>query len=53
MVNRLKKYAYMILTTETISAERIVNILLRYIVVNHGIPSKIISDRDKLFISNI
>jgi hypothetical protein len=53
IVDRLTKYAYIIPTTETINAGQIANIILRYIVINYGIPSKIISDRDKLFISNI
>jgi antitoxin component of RelBE/YafQ-DinJ toxin-antitoxin module len=53
IVDRLIKYAYIILTTKTITAEQIANILLRYMVANHRIPSKIISNRDKLFISNI
>lgn len=53
IVDRLTKYAYMIPTTETIDAGQIANIMLRYIVANHGMPSKITLDRDKLFTSNI
>jgi hypothetical protein len=53
IVDRLTKYAYMIPTTETIDAGQMANIILRYVVTNYRIPSKIISDRDKLFISNI
>lgn len=50
VVDRLTKYIYMILTIETINVEQIVNILLRYVIANHGMLSKIILDRDKLFI---
>lgn len=53
IVDWFTKYAYIILTTETINAEWMANILLQYIFVNHRIPNKIISDWDKLFISNI
>jgi hypothetical protein len=53
IVDRLTKYAYMIPTTETIDAGQIANIVLQHMVANHGMPSRIISDRDKLFTSNI
>jgi hypothetical protein len=53
VVDRLTKYVYIILTTETINVQVIANLLLRYIFTNHGTPSKITSDRDKLFISNM
>jgi hypothetical protein len=53
IVDRLTKYAYIIPTIETIDTNQMANIILRYIVTNHRIPSKIISDRDKLFTSNI
>ena len=53
IVDRLTKYAYMIPTTETIDAEQMANIVLRHVVANHGMPSKITSDRDKLFTSNM
>ena len=53
IVDRLTKYAYIILTTETINSDQIANLVLRYIVANHRLLSKIISDRDKLFISKI
>jgi IS30 family transposase len=53
VVDRLTKYAYMIPTTETIDARQIANLLLRYVFTNHGTPSKITSDRDKLFTSNM
>ena len=53
IVDRLTKYAYMILTTETINSDQIANLVLRYMVVNHRLLYKIISDRDKLFTSNI
>jgi transposase InsO family protein len=53
VVDRLTKYAYMIPTTETIDARQMANLLLRYVFTNHGTPSKITSDRDKLFTSNM
>jgi transposase InsO family protein len=53
VVDRLTKYAYMIPTTERISANQMANLLLRYVFANHGTPSKITSDRDKLFTSNM
>lgn len=53
VVDRLTKYAYMIPTTETINAEQMANILLRHVIANHGMPSKITSDRDKLFTSKM
>jgi hypothetical protein len=53
VVDRLTKYAYIIPITEIITASGLANLLLRYIFTNHGTLSKITSDRDKLFISNI
>jgi transposase InsO family protein len=53
IVDRLTKYAYMIPTTETIDAGQMANIVLRHVVANHGMPSRITSDRDKLFTSNM
>ena len=53
VVDRLTKYAYMIPTTERIDARAMANLLLRYVFANHGTPSKITSDRDKLFTSNM
>jgi hypothetical protein len=53
VVDRLTKYAYMIPTTETIDARQMANLLLRYVFTNHGTPTKITSDRDKLFTSNM
>jgi hypothetical protein len=53
IVDRLTKYAYMIPTTETIDAGQMANIVLRHMVANHGMPSRIILDRDKLFTSNM
>ena len=53
VVDRLTKYAYMIATTENINANQMANLLLRYVFANHGTPSKITSDRDKLFTSKM
>ena len=51
--DRLTKYAYIIPTTERIDARTMATLLLRHVFANHGTPSKITSDRDKLFTSNI
>jgi transposase InsO family protein len=53
VVDRLTKYAYMIPTTERIDARTMATLLLRHVFANHGTPSKITSDRDKLFTSNM
>ena len=53
IVDKLTKYAYMIPTTERIDAKQMASILVRNIFANHGIPRKIISNRDKLFTLNI
>jgi hypothetical protein len=53
VVDRLTKYSYMVPTTETIDAKVIASLLFRYIFTNHGTPERMISDRDKLFTSNI
>lgn len=53
VVDKLTKYAYIIVITKTIDTNRMANILLRYVFVNHGALRKITLDRDKLFILNI
>ena len=53
VVDRLTKYAHIIPTTETIDARQMANLLLKYVFANHRTPSKITSDRDKLFTSNM
>jgi ascorbate-specific PTS system EIIC-type component UlaA len=53
VVDRLTKYSYIILTIEIINTNTIVFLLFRYIFANYRTLQKIISDRDKLFISKI
>jgi hypothetical protein len=52
IINRLIKYAYFILYKEGLTTEELVYAFNRNIIINHGILKEIISNRDKLFISN-
>jgi hypothetical protein len=52
IINRLIKYAYFISYKESSTAEKLVYIFNRNIIINYGISEEIISDRNKLFISN-
>jgi hypothetical protein len=52
VTDRLIKYAYFIPYKEGLTTEELVYIFNRNIIVNYGILEEIISDRDKLFISN-
>ncbi|ERF69955.1 hypothetical protein EPUS_08766 [Endocarpon pusillum Z07020] len=49
--DRLTKYAYFIPYLESSTAEDMAHTFLQYVYANHGMPSEIISDRDKLFTS--
>jgi hypothetical protein len=51
ITDRLTKYAYMLPYKESSTAEDLARVILREILANHGMPSEIISDRDKLFTS--
>jgi hypothetical protein len=51
IIDRLIKYGYFVPYKESSTAEDLVYIFVRYIVGNHEILKRIISDRDKLFIS--
>ena len=51
IVDRLTKFAYFVLFKETYTAGDFAHVFLKYIVINHGLPRDIISDRDKLFTS--
>jgi transposase InsO family protein len=53
IVDRLTKYACMIPTSETIEASQMASLIIQHVFSNHGTPSKITSDRDKLFTSNM
>ena len=51
VTDRLTKYGYFIPYRESSSAENLAYVFNKYIIENHGIPKKIISDRNKLFTS--
>jgi hypothetical protein len=51
IIDRLTKYEYFILYKESLSAEELVYAFNKHIIGNYGILKKIISNRDKLFIS--
>ena len=49
IIDRLTKYTYFIPTLSTIKAEELAYVFMRNVFAAHGIPAKLISDRDKLF----
>jgi hypothetical protein len=51
VMDRLTKYTYIILYLKASIAEDLAYMFLRVVVANHSAPEKIISDRDKFFIS--
>ena len=51
IVERLTQYVLLVPYKESSSAEELAYTFLRNVVANHGLPSEIISDRDKLFTS--
>jgi hypothetical protein len=52
IIDRLIKYTYFISYKEDLTVEELVYTFNRNIIVNYKIPEEIISNRDKLFISN-
>jgi hypothetical protein len=52
VTDRLIKYAYFIPYKKGLTVEELVYIFNRNIITNYGILKEIISNRDKLFISN-
>jgi hypothetical protein len=52
VTDRLIKYVYFISYKEGLIVEELVYTFNRNIIANYGIPEEIISNRDKLFISN-
>jgi hypothetical protein len=52
VTDRLTKYAYFIPYKEGLTAEELIYIFNRNVITNYEISDEIISDRDKLFISN-
>jgi hypothetical protein len=49
VIDRLTKYIHLIPATTKITAPQLVPLFIGYIVMNHGMPKYITSDRDKLF----
>jgi hypothetical protein len=52
VTDRLTKYAHFIFYKKDLTAEELVYIFNKNIIINYGILEEIISNRDKLFISN-
>jgi hypothetical protein len=52
ITDRLIKYAYFIPYKEGLTVEELIYIFNKNIITNHGILEEIISNKNKLFISN-
>jgi hypothetical protein len=52
IINRLIKYIYFIFYKEELTIEELIYTFNRNIIINYGILKEIISNKDKLFISN-
>ena len=50
-VDRLSKYVYFLACRHDITAEQLANLFLATVVVRHGVPRRIVSDRDSKFTS--
>ena len=49
IINTLTKYAYLELYKKAFTAKNLVYIFNKIVIIRHGIPDKIVSNRDKLF----
>ena len=52
VVDRLSKYSYFLPLKHPYTAKQVASIFLEKVVSKHGIPKSIITDRDKIFLSN-
>ena len=52
VVDRLSKYSYFVTLKHPFFAKQVAGVFIDRVVRKHGIPKSIISDRDKVFLSN-
>jgi hypothetical protein len=52
VTNRFTKFGRFIPYRETWIATDLAYVFIKHVVINHGIPEQLVSNRDKLFISN-
>ena len=50
-VDRLSKYVYFVACRHDITAEQLANVFLATVVARHGLPRRLVSDRDPRFTS--
>jgi hypothetical protein len=53
MVDKFSKLAHFFPTVQTVTAAELAEIVFKSIVINHGVPSAIVSDRDPRFTSQL